>query len=218
MEDSVFLHPSSALAREAPDFVVYNEIIKTARPYMWGVTGVQAKWLVTHATPLCTFSKPLVDPPPWYDPLTDEVMSWVSPSFGPHLWELPPHAFRMKTSKLRTAIFACALLQGKVVPSFSSLLNNLAADPSIMVKPESHAQKRVGELLHMLGTGPKAVDTREKLALAWKKDSKFLFAAVLGWLQNTANSRLKNVWSRAQQEAGMDVSELFPKRSKKRKS
>ncbi len=215
MEELVYLHPSSAVAKEAPEFVVYNEIITGNRPYMWGVTGVDARWLVSHATPLCTFSKPLADPPPWYDSLGDQVMCWVSPSFGPHLWELPSHAFPMKSSKIRVALFASALLQGKVFPSLGNLLPFLAADPSIIYKPESIGQPRVGELLHKLGAGLNAIDSRSKLASAWAQDSTFLYSEILAWVQKRYQSKLQDVWHCAQQEAKMDVTELYGSRKRK---
>ncbi|CAM6077781.1 unnamed protein product [Sphagnum tenellum] len=215
VEELVYLHPSSAVAKEAPEFVVYNEIITGNRPYMWGVTCVDARWLVSHATPLCTFSKPLADPPPWYDSLGDQVMCWVSPSFGPHLWELPSHAFPMKSSKIRVALFASALLQGKVFPSLGHLLPFLAADPSIIYKPESMGQPRVGELLHKLGAGLNAIDSRSKLASAWAQDSTFLYSEILAWVQKRYQSKLQNVWHCAQQEAKMDVTELYGSRKRK---
>ena len=142
MEETIFQHPASSLAREAPEYVVYNEIIATTRPYMWGVTGVQPTWLVSHAAPLCTFSKPVADPPPWYDPHTDAVMCWVLPTFSAHLWELPPHAVPLKAPKARAAVFAAALLEGKVVPAFREL--PLAAEPSMVMKPEAHGQVSTG--------------------------------------------------------------------------
>ncbi|KAG0620842.1 hypothetical protein M758_4G248800 [Ceratodon purpureus] len=217
VEETVFLHPASALSREAPEFVVYNEIISTGRPYMWGVTGVQATWLVSHATPLCTFSKPVADPPPWYDSITDTVNCWVLPSFGPHLWELPPHSIPLKNSKARAAVFAAALLEGKVVPSFGSLLPYLAADPAIITKPESHGQLRVGELLHKLGTGPNGVDSRQKLAAAWQRDPSYLYAEVLAWVQSKAHAKFQQIWSQGQKEASIEGSTLYNKQAKKKK-
>lgn len=216
MEETVFLHPASALAREAPEFVVYNEIISTGRPYMWGVTGVQASWLVSHATPLCTFSKPVADPPPWYDAIADMVMCWVLPTFGPHRWELPPHSVPLKNSKARAAVFAAALLEGKVVPSFSSLLPYLAADPAIILKPESHGQVRVGELLHKLGSGLNTVDTRQKLGVAWQRDPLYLYPEVRAWMQSKEHDKFKQIWSQGQQEASMDGAALYNKKAKKK--
>ncbi|XP_024370812.1 ATP-dependent RNA helicase DEAH13 isoform X2 [Physcomitrium patens] len=218
VEETVFLHPASALAKEAPEFVVYNEIISTGRPYMWGVTAVKANWLVSHATPLCTFSKPVADPPPWYDPSLDTVMCWVLPTFGPHRWELPPHPIPLNNSKARASVFAAALLEGKVIPSFRSLLPHLAADPAIIIKPESHGQVRVGELLHKLGTGLETVDSRKKLAKAWQRDPMYLYSEVLAWVQNKAHAEFKQIWDQCLKDATMDGTTFQSKKSKKRKT
>lgn len=36
LDDPVFIHPSSVLFRELPDFVVYQEIVETTKMYMKG--------------------------------------------------------------------------------------------------------------------------------------------------------------------------------------
>lgn len=36
LEDPVFIHPSSILFRELPEFVVYQEIVETTKLYMKG--------------------------------------------------------------------------------------------------------------------------------------------------------------------------------------
>jgi len=145
-------------------------------------------------------------------------MCWVLPTFGPHRWELPPHALPLKNSKARAAVFAAALLEGKVVPSFRSLLPHLSADPAIILKPESHGQLRVGELLHKLGSGVNTVETRHKLAMAWRRDPTYLYPEVLAWVQSNAHAKFKKIWSQGQQEASMDGAALYNKKAKKKKT
>lgn len=36
LDDPVFIHPSSVLFRELPEFVVYQEIVETTKMYMKG--------------------------------------------------------------------------------------------------------------------------------------------------------------------------------------
>ncbi|WOG95067.1 hypothetical protein DCAR_0314369 [Daucus carota subsp. sativus] len=43
---SVYIHPSSALFQRQPDWVIYNELVLTTKVYMRGVTVVDPKWLV----------------------------------------------------------------------------------------------------------------------------------------------------------------------------
>jgi hypothetical protein len=42
LDDPVFIHPSSVLFRELPEFVVYQEIVETTKLYMKGTSGGQA--------------------------------------------------------------------------------------------------------------------------------------------------------------------------------
>lgn len=56
------------------EYVCYTELVRTAkRPYMAGLTGIEPQWLADVAAPLCTFSPPLPDPPPFYKPASDQV-------------------------------------------------------------------------------------------------------------------------------------------------
>lgn len=208
-EEPVFLHPSSSISKEAPEFVVYNELVSTSRTYMRGVSGVDSAWLVRQAAALCVFSKPLADPPPWYDSVRDEVMCWVTPSFGPHLWSLPLHGIPMKKGKHRTAVFACFFLLGKVLPSLGSLVPYLTNDPGIVLKPESQALKRVSDLMYRLGS---AVDTRTKLRNVWATDSFFLYSEILSWVQNNYQTKVKKIWEQLLQEAQLTGVELYGKR------
>ena len=66
MEDPVFMHLSSVLRKESPEWVVYQEVYETNKIYMRGVTAIEPEWLPTFAPSLCNMSEPLVDPPPWY--------------------------------------------------------------------------------------------------------------------------------------------------------
>ena len=40
IEGAVFIHPDSVLAKKQPQFVVYQEVIETSRPFMRGQFGV----------------------------------------------------------------------------------------------------------------------------------------------------------------------------------
>lgn len=209
LEEPIFLHPTSVVCKEAPAFVVYNELVNTSRIYMQRISAVEPTWLVRQAEALCTFSKPLSDPAPWYDQLGDEVMCWVTPNFGTHVWELPLHKMPLKKGKHRTAVFASALLQGKVLPSFSSLHSCLTNDPSIILKPESQALKRVSDLLHRLSSN--MVDTRASLRDCWTKDAHFLYSEIMSWVQSNYQVKVKDIWEQLRQESRMDGEELYRK-------
>jgi ATP-dependent RNA helicase DHX37/DHR1 len=54
LQEEVFLHPRSALAGTAPELVAYCEVLRsTQRPYLAGVTPLEAAWLPDAGGPLC---------------------------------------------------------------------------------------------------------------------------------------------------------------------
>ncbi|CAG8442945.1 4688_t:CDS:10 [Ambispora gerdemannii] len=94
-DEDAFIHPSSVLYHgEPPNFVVYQELQRTTKVWMKGVTAVQPNWLSKLGKSLCTYSKP-GNLPIKHSSTTKnhkdvEMISFVIPSFGPKSWELPP--------------------------------------------------------------------------------------------------------------------------------
>ncbi|PPQ66256.1 hypothetical protein CVT24_007274 [Panaeolus cyanescens] len=82
VDDDVFIHPSSVLAKSTPpNFVVFHEILRTSKVYLKGVTTINPVWLPSLAkNGLCTFSKPVKN---------GAGVPMVIPRFGPDNWELP---------------------------------------------------------------------------------------------------------------------------------
>lgn len=73
-----------------PEVVVYMEIASGNRMLMKGVTTIKPKWLAQLVPALCTFGKPLEQPPPRYDPKTDTLKCFIGGSFGQRYgWALP---------------------------------------------------------------------------------------------------------------------------------
>ncbi|XP_050224905.1 ATP-dependent RNA helicase DEAH13-like [Mercurialis annua] len=127
--DIVFLNPSSSLTSSAPDYLVYNELLRTKRrSYIYGATSIDPEWLVDYGckTTLCTTS---VDKSrrPYYNVSTDQICRYMIPSFGCHSWELPAISEPVKDDDDRIKAFAWALFEGNVSQSFR---NHMAARPS----------------------------------------------------------------------------------------
>ncbi|KAF3793817.1 ATP-dependent RNA helicase [Nymphaea thermarum] len=215
LSETVYLHRTSSVARLAPEFVIYNELVNTSRPYMHGITSIKSEWLVKHAKPLCSFSEPLSDPKPYYEPVSDQVMCWVNTTFGPHLWQLPLHSCPCENQKLRISVFACALLEGKVLPCLKSTHKCLSAAPSSILIPEAAGQKRVGNLLDKLKNGSRFIDTRAMLRESWKKDSNLLYYEIADWFQEKYHNLFEQVWVQMHHEVMLEANQLFPKRKKR---
>ncbi|KAJ3693718.1 hypothetical protein LUZ60_009198 [Juncus effusus] len=218
LKDLVYLNKSSHISRFAPEFLAYTELVQTKRPYMHGVTAVKSEWLVNYGSALCTFSSPLLDPKPFYDPLRDEVFNWVSPSFGPHNWQLNLHFLPIKKREIRVSVFACALLEGQVLPCVKNWQKCLVGPASSILKNEYLGQKRVGNLLNRLKNGTKFfVDSRVKLREIWSDEPSFLYEEIESWFQEKFRERFEELWSEMKREVLLEGRELFPKRGKKGK-
>ncbi|KAL5733881.1 hypothetical protein ACOSP7_031742 [Xanthoceras sorbifolium] len=92
VKEDVFLHKRSSVADSALEFLVYSELLHTKRPYMHGATRVKSDWLIKYGQSLCSISKSHKGSECYYNYQMDQISRWVSPIFGPHLWELSLHS------------------------------------------------------------------------------------------------------------------------------
>lgn len=212
VKETVFLHRWSSVSSSAPEFLVYSELLQTKRPYMHGVTSVKPEWLVKKASSLCTFSSAVTDPKPYYEPQTDQVFCYVIPTFGPHLWELPLHGLPISNEVQRVAVFACALLEGKVLPCLRSVRKFMSAPPSCILRPEASGQKRVGNLLNRLKT--KSIDSCSMLREVWMENPKELHSEILSWFQESFHKHFEAVWSQMHSEVRLEPQARFPNTKK----
>ncbi|KAL0459721.1 UNVERIFIED_CONTAM: ATP-dependent RNA helicase DEAH13 [Sesamum latifolium] len=217
VKETVFLHRWSSLAKSPPEYLVYSELLHTKRPYIHGATIVKSNWLVQYARPLCSFSAPLSDPKPYYNPTADQVFSWVAPTFGPHLWPLPLHGLPIKEDFNRVAVFACALLEGQVLPCLKAVRKFLAASPASMLKPEALGLKRVGNLLSKLNRKGRVIDSCGKLRMLWEENPTELFPEIQDWFQEGFRIQFKELWKEMLHQAALDSKERFSKRISKGK-
>lgn len=214
LDETVYLHRWSSLSNSAPEFVVYTELLETNRPYMHGATAVKSNWLVKYASSLCTFSAPFTDPKPYYDPLADQTLCWVTPLFGRHNWQLPLYSMPIENEELRISVFASALLDGSVLPCMKMQHKCLAMPSSTLLKNEALGQKRVGNLLNALKIGSEIIDSRLKLKETWSENPKFLYLEIKNWFQAKYHDRFENLWKEMLSEVNKEGEELFPKRAK----
>uniref|UniRef100_A0A5B7BJH8 RNA helicase n=1 Tax=Davidia involucrata TaxID=16924 RepID=A0A5B7BJH8_DAVIN len=217
VKETVFLNRRSSVSKSAPEFLVYSELLHTKRPYIHGATSVKSDWLVKYAGSLCSFSAPLVDPKPFYEPLTDQVFCWVIPTFGPHLWQLPLHSLPIKDDVHRVAVFAFSLLEGHVLPCLKSVRKFMAASPSSILRPEASGQRRVGSLLNKLKTGMRIIDSCAMLREAWNENLRELHSEILDWFQGGFHDQFEELWAEMNHEVLLDPKERFPKRVKREK-
>ncbi|KZV18868.1 hypothetical protein F511_31707 [Dorcoceras hygrometricum] len=220
VKETVFLHRWSSVSKSPPELLVYNELLYSKRPYIHGATSVKSNWLVKYAQPLCSFSAPLSDPKPYYDPITDQVFSWVTPTFGPHLWQLPLHSLPVKDNFHRAVVFACSLLEGQVLPCLKAVRKYLAVSPSSILKPEAWGLKRVGNLLSKMSWRGRVIDSCTKLRNLWNENPAELFPEIRDLFQGGFHMQFEELWVEMLHQINLDQEERFSvtAKGKKRKS
>ncbi|CAA0828231.1 RNA helicase family protein [Striga hermonthica] len=204
VEEMIFLNRRSSLSRSPPEFLVYSELLHSRRPYIHGATSVKSNWLVRYARSLCTFSAPLAEPKPYYDSISDQVFSWVSPSFGPHLWQLPLHGLPIKDDFTRAASFGFSLLEGQVLSCLKDVRKFMAAPPASLLKPEAWGLKRVGNLLSKLNSRGRVIDSRAKLRMLWEENPSELFVEIRDWFQEGFHARFEELWAEMHRQVVLD--------------
>ncbi|XP_022891561.1 ATP-dependent RNA helicase DEAH13 isoform X3 [Olea europaea var. sylvestris] len=214
VKETVFLHRRSSVSKSPPEFLVYSELLYTKRPYIHGATSVKSNWLVKYARSSCIFSAPLSDPKPYYDPVADQVFSWVAPTFRPHLWPLPLHGLPIKEDAIRVAVFACSLLEGQVLPCLKAVRKFMAASPASILKPEASGLKRVGNLLNKLSTRGRIVDSCAMLKKLWNDDPSELFSEIRDWFQEGFHNQFEELWTQMLREVQLGPKKRFSKRVK----
>uniref|UniRef100_A0A8C1NIE1 Activating signal cointegrator 1 complex subunit 3 n=1 Tax=Cyprinus carpio TaxID=7962 RepID=A0A8C1NIE1_CYPCA len=168
LDDPVFIHPSSALHKTLPEFVVYQEIMETTKMYMRGVCAVQAEWIPKLLPQYCHFSAPEESPAPWFCPLSGRVKCHQQSTFYRVSWKLPAIEMDYPEGLEHYKLFAKFFLEGQV--TFMSYSRCLLSSPSTMLKTWAKLQPRTEALLTALVS--ENVNNRTSLEAAWKKDER----------------------------------------------
>jgi hypothetical protein len=67
-------------------------------------------------------------------------------SFGPHRWPLPLHSSPLVDIAAAVAVFAAALLDGRVLRALKGLRDHLVMPPASFAKPQARSQVRTHDL------------------------------------------------------------------------
>ena len=60
LTEPIFIHPSSVLFKELPEFICYTEMVETSKMYMKNVNYVYSSWFAVYCANQCTFAKPIM--------------------------------------------------------------------------------------------------------------------------------------------------------------
>uniref|UniRef100_A0A8B9KDY0 Activating signal cointegrator 1 complex subunit 3 n=1 Tax=Astyanax mexicanus TaxID=7994 RepID=A0A8B9KDY0_ASTMX len=185
LDEPVFIHPSSALHKTLPEFVVYQEVMETTKMYMKGVCAVQADWIPKLLPQYCHFSGPEQNPAPWYCPLSGKVKCQQQSTFFRVAWKLPAIEMDHPEGLERYKLFAKFLLEGQVRLSY--LLFTIYSFFKLF-----RLQPRTESLLSALVS--EKVDNRDALQAVWQKKEKFLLSAYCQWIPESLHQDVTKSW------------------------
>jgi len=192
LDEPVFIHPSSALFEVLPEYVIYQEVVETSKLFMKGVIAVEPDWIPVLIPNMCTFSKPLEDPAPRYDSEAGIVKCHMTCTFGPRSWQVPAQELEYPRGLDKYKWFAKFLLEGKVVTALSKFVPFLLGAPVTMIKSWAKLQPRTEVLLSELVSS--SANSKMAVMAAWKKDPKFLLAALKQWIPQSKHAELTLMW------------------------
>ncbi|CAL8296384.1 unnamed protein product [Gadus morhua 'NCC'] len=192
LDDPVFIHPSSALFKKPPEFVVYQEVMETTKMYMRVVSAVEPEWIPQLLPQYCHYGPPLETPAPWLCPSTGTIRSHCTSTFYRVAWPLPAVEKAYPEGLDRFKLFAKFLLEGEVCLKLKKNCSVLLSNPSIMMKTWAKLQPRTEALLVELAS--EKVDCRDALLAVWKEKEKFLLSAYCQWLPESVHQEVAKSW------------------------
>uniref|UniRef100_A0A6Q2YHG6 RNA helicase n=1 Tax=Esox lucius TaxID=8010 RepID=A0A6Q2YHG6_ESOLU len=180
LDEPVYIHPSSALFKTLPPFVVYQEVLETTKMYMKGVSAVEPEWVPQILTRYCHFGSPLEVPSPWFCPSTGRIKCHCTSTFCESALlileigypDLNYVLLRPKMEGKQKYIvhlrrMHCLMLCNRLQPRTEALLGTLVSE---------------------------RVDCRDLLLSAWKKNNKFLLSAYCQWIPEAKHQDVAKSW------------------------
>ncbi|CAN0107714.1 unnamed protein product, partial [Ectocarpus fasciculatus] len=168
------------------------------------VTAIEAGWIpaLAEGSPLLSFSDPLVSPTPTYDSKeTHAVLCRVTPRYGVHGWELPPHLTTLASvapkNRPDTVFrwFGRLLLEGRVAGCLSELkTQEMLNDPPSLLTRERPTKKVAILVLELRQRG---VCSLPALLREWQRDPAYLKGAVEMWVKLGSRQGFEKAWPAA---------------------
>ena len=130
LTEPIFIHPSSVLFKELPEFICYTEMVETSKMYMKNVSSVDSSWLAVYCANQCTFAKPIINEsePDYENKKPSEA------TFGRVMWKIKSTEVEFPQSLELFKWFARFFLEGDVADYLKKYSTVLLASPSTMLK------------------------------------------------------------------------------------
>uniref|UniRef100_A0A6B2EBX7 Putative mrna splicing factor atp-dependent rna helicase n=1 Tax=Phlebotomus kandelakii TaxID=1109342 RepID=A0A6B2EBX7_9DIPT len=199
MVDPVFLNSSSVLAKELPEWVIYQEVYEVTLPepkmFIRGITEIEPHWLATYAATMCNFQE-IADEKPRYNDKTGTVVRKMKVTFGRAAWELPDAVVDMPFGAETCKYFGMYLLSGEVFPSLAVYTPHLLSTATSTIKSYSKIIPRVASFIKTLIN--RQITSKTKLMDIWKENPKYLLSEYQQWLPPKLSMEISTKWPPAE--------------------
>ncbi|XP_067635803.1 probable ATP-dependent RNA helicase kurz [Eurosta solidaginis] len=197
MVEPVFMHSSSVLRAQLPEWVVYQEAYEIqhgdgTKMFMRGITAIDPEWLLLYAPILCNIRAIKEEPMPRYKETDGKIYCFVDATFGKAGWELPLTEIEMPNGEKASCYFGVFLLDGQICPLLAAYKARLKATPPSLVKSWSNLNESVVRFKRALVN--KQINTRDKLHAEWARNPHFLLEEYQNMLYDVSLAELSPKW------------------------
>ncbi|OQV23883.1 putative ATP-dependent RNA helicase DHX37 [Hypsibius exemplaris] len=192
LEQLVYIHPSSVLFQDEPEFILYQELFEGNKIYCRNVLELKGAWIPKFAPQHCIFSAPLEEPEARFDGGNGNVICHRTSTCGPHGWPLPSVEVDYPEGVELYKWFGRFFLEGLVCPKLQPFAVHLLIKPNVMIKTWAEVHPATQTLLHALVQ--RKVATRAKLLQVWSQDQSYLMQEYLQWLPQNYRTQAAAIW------------------------
>uniref|UniRef100_A0A1Y9J143 RNA helicase n=1 Tax=Anopheles quadriannulatus TaxID=34691 RepID=A0A1Y9J143_ANOQN len=206
IDEPVFLHASSVLRREQPEWVCYQEAYEAIVPgvvgeegsdktkmFVRGITAIEPDWLPKFVPNVCNAIDVLEEPiPPAYNAATDTIECHVRATFGKTSWELPASVVEMPKNMLRCKYLLKFILQGIVFKQLKPFRKSLLSSPDSVLKLYSTAVPRIDAALKVMLANE--LFNAQRFHELWQADPKFFCREYADFLPVSCHEDVAKLW------------------------
>uniref|UniRef100_A0A182T4I4 OB_NTP_bind domain-containing protein n=1 Tax=Anopheles maculatus TaxID=74869 RepID=A0A182T4I4_9DIPT len=207
IDEPVFLHSSSVLRRENPEWVCYQEAYEAIVPtgettgeednktklFLRGITAIEPDWLPKFVPNVCNIIDVLEEPiPPSYNAEIDAIECHVKTTIGKTSWEIPNSLVEMPKNILRCKYLLKFILAGIIFKQLKQFRKSLLSSPESVLKQYSSAVPRIDAALKLMLAND--IFNAQRFHELWKADSKFFIKEYCDFLPASCHEDVGNLW------------------------
>ncbi|XP_053680486.1 probable ATP-dependent RNA helicase kurz [Anopheles nili] len=206
IDEPVFLHASSVLRRQQPEWICYQEAYEAVVPtdtgaedggkskmFLRGITAIEPEWLPKFVPSVCNIIDVQEEPiAPVYNAESDTIECHVKATIGKKSWELPCSLVEMPKTMLRCKYLLKFILSGNIFKELKQFRKILLSSPESVLKQYSAAVPRIDAALKLMLANE--VFSAQRLGELWKSDSKFFLNEYRDFLPVSCHEDVGNLW------------------------